>query len=287
MATPEKPSAAGATKWLALLLGVGASCAPPKSGGLDVRQGPTRTIAAKAPAHAHWGYEGDDGPAHWSALETEWALCNGGKRQSPIDIDHAVPRAMADVTTAFRPAKLKVAHNEHLADVENTGHSVQVSFPGGDQLTIGDDTYELLQFHFHVPSEHTVRGQRFPMEIHLVHRDAQGALAVIGVLVRAGHENPGLAAILRYLPTQKGVEYHYDHVRADGTHVLPADRTTYRYDGSLTTPPCSEGVKWIVFATPIEAAQWQIDALSTAVGKNNRPIQPINAREIETDSLKP
>jgi carbonic anhydrase len=192
---------------------------------------------------------------------------------------------MPRVRAAVRPSQLRVALNEHTADVINTGHALQVNLPGGDRLSVGDEEYELLQFHLHTPSEHTVKGVRFPMEAHFVHRGREGHLAVVAVLFRNGRANPAIAHLLEWLPRERGVEYHHEHVVLDGRHMLPKDHTTYRYDGSLTTPPCSEGVRWVVFATPLEAAPAQIAAIARLTGSNSRPTQPLQGRAVLTETV--
>ena len=171
------------------------------------------------------------------------------------------------------------------ADIVNTGHAVQVSSPRGDVLTLGRDSYELLQFHFHTPSEHTVNGQRFPLEAHFVHRAPDGRLAVVAVLFRAGAPNAGLRPVVERLPARKGVEFHYEHLETDASYFLPKDRTTFRYEGSLTTPPCTEGVAWVVFASPVSASAEQIAALRRASGTNSRPRQAAFGRSVTVERL--
>jgi len=244
-----------------------------------------RTIAPPPEAPV-WGYEGADGPAAWGTLCPEWAPCGAGQAQSPIDI---VPPARGDLPaleTKLRPAKLKIVHHEHMADVVNTGHSIQVNYSDGDTLTIGDERFALLQYHFHSPSEHTVGGKHFAMEMHLVHRSSKGNLAVIGVFIEEGKANAAFDPIWANLPTSKGVEHHLEHVEVDVDRLLPADRTTYRYVGSLTTPPCSEGVRWVVMTTPVQLSAEQIGAFRKILVGNNRPVQPLHGRALATDRVK-
>jgi carbonic anhydrase len=186
---------------------------------------------------------------------------------------------------AFPRTELKIAHHAHVADGINNGHTIQINLPGGDTLTIGSDTYALAQYHFHNPSEHTVSGRHSPMEMHLVHKSAAGALAVVGVLIDEGAHNSAFDPIWANLPNAKGIETHYPSTTVDVDALLPVIRTTYRYDGSLTTPPCSEGVKWILMTTPIHLSKAQITAFTQLIPDNNRPTQPLNGRRVVTDRI--
>ena len=152
-------------------------------------------------------------------------------------------------------------------------------------MTIADEAYALVQYHFHNQSEHTVKGKHFPMEMHLVHKSASGKLAVVGVLIEEGAHNAAFDPIWSNLPTRKGVETHYAHVAVDVDALLPTKRTSYRYDGSLTTPPCSEGVRWVVMTTPIQLSAEQIRAFAAIIHDNNRPTQPLNGRPVVTEPV--
>jgi len=167
--------------------------------------------------------------------------------------------------------------------VVNNGHTIQVNYNEGSSIKVDGMTFELKQFHFHGPSEHTINGQYFELEMHLVHQSADGSLAVVGVLIREGAENPAFAPFSDHLPTKSGEEYSsQDTINADD--LLPASRLSYRYSGSLTTPPCSEGVKWLVLTTPIEMSGTQIASFKDIIQNNNRPVQPHNGRDIMIDS---
>ena len=150
---------------------------------------------------------------------------------------------------------------------------------------MGDVSYQLVQYHFHNPSEHTLAGRRFPMEMHLVHRSSSGQLAVVGVLIEEGWRNLAIEPVWANLPRAKGVETHYEHVKVDVDALLPAVRTSYRYDGSLTTPPCTEGVKWIVLTMPIELSAEQINTFTRVMHDNARPVQPLNGRAVIADMV--
>ena len=246
----------------------------------------TKPSVAPAAADTAWHYEGAEGPEHWGKLSPKFATCGSGRSQSPIDI--ANPKsgsATATFKLQFPPSTLSVAHHEHLADGINNGHTIQINYAGADTLTIGNDSYALAQYHFHGPSEHTINGKHSPMEMHLVHKSAAGKLAVVGVLINEGTHNKAFDPVWAKLPKQKGVETHYPAVTVDVDDLLPSVHTSYRYDGSLTTPPCSEGVNWIIMRTPIQLSAEQIRAFTELIPDNNRPVQPLNGRVVLTDAL--
>lgn len=246
--------------------------------------GASRTVIAQETAPP-WDYE-EHGPATWGSLSPEYITCAEGHGQSPIDLTNAELSKAPEVRASYKPASLRIVHNIHSADVINTGHSVQVNFPQGDSLTIGDTTYSLVQFHFHSPSEHTVNGRHFPMEMHLVHKSADGRLAVVGVLLEEGTFNKAYEPIFANLPSKRGVETHLEHVTVDVQMLLPRDTSSYRYDGSLTTPPCSEGVKWIVLKAPVQLSAGQIKAFNAVLSGNSRPVQPLHGRTVVLDHIK-
>jgi carbonic anhydrase len=242
--------------------------------------------AVKPPADApHWDYE-EHGPAKWGSLSPAFASCGKGKHQSPIDLHGAKPAKLTQLLTSFRPAELRVVHHEHMADVVNTGHSVQVNAPDGDTLTVGEEKFVLLQYHFHSPGEHHVDGRPYPAEMHLVHKAADGRLAVIGVLFEEGAANPALDPIWANLPTSKGEESHLAHLKVDVDDLLPVSRASYRYTGSLTTPPCSEDVTWIVMSTPVTMSAEQVARLRSTLAGNNRPVQPLNRRALVLEGVE-
>lgn len=232
----------------------------------------------------HWSY-GEGGPAKWASLSPEWAICGKGLSQSPIDIEKTSKADLPALKAEFKPASLKIIHHEHVADVVNNGHTVQVNYTEGDTLQVGDEQFQLLQYHFHSPSEHTVGGKSYLMEMHLVHKSPEGKLAVIGVLIEEGRHNAAFDPIWSNLPTSKGQEKHLEHVKVDVNHLLPASTATYRYDGSLTTPPCSEGVKWIIMTKPVHLSSKQIAAFRNVVKGNNRPIQALGGRAVVSDRV--
>jgi len=247
---------------------------------------PPPSPAAVTTADPIWHYEGDEGPERWGTIDTKFASCQSGRAQSPIDIVAPARRDTVEANVVkFAPTSLGIVHHEHVADAMNNGHTIQVNYSDGDTLTVGGRDYQLVQYHFHAPSEHTVNGMQFPMEMHLVHMSGEGQLAVIGVFITEGAHNAAFDPIWTNLPASKGVEHHLEHVKVDVDALLPRARTTYRYDGSLTTPPCSEGVQWFVMTVPIALSEAQIGAFTALFHGNNRPVQPLNARPVLTDTL--
>lgn len=241
--------------------------------------------APKAAAAPHWDYGTEHGPATWASLSPEFAACGAGLKQSPVDLTKAATAEVHELRTSYSPAQLRIIRHEHVADGINNGHTVQVNYAGADALTLGDEVFPLVQYHFHAPSEHTVDGRHYPMEMHLVHKSAGGKLAVLGVLVEEGAENGAFAPVWANLPAEKGKEFHLAHVTVDTDALLPKDRSTWRYDGSLTTPPCTEGVQWIVFRKPVQLSTAQIAAFKAIHDGNNRPVQPLNGRVLLADAI--
>lgn len=245
-----------------------------------------KTTAVAAPTTPHWDYGTEHGPANWGSLSPDFATCASGKSQSPIDIVKAKTEPVAELKASYSPAELRVVHHEHVADGVNNGHTIQVNYKGADALSVGDESFNLLQYHFHSPSENTVDGKHFPMEMHLVHKSEAGNLAVLAVFIEEGAENAAYAPVWANLPREKGVEFHLEHVTVNVDDLLPESRSSYRFDGSLTTPPCSEGVKWVVLSQPAQLSAAQIGAFQAIIEGNNRPTQPLNGRKIATDAVK-
>ncbi len=223
--------------------------------------------------HVRWGYRGDIGPAHWGSLDPAFAACASGTEQSPIDLTGALSRTTPPIEFDYGP---------RAAEILNTGHTIQVNVAAGSGITIDDIRYELVQFHFHRGSEHTVAGVRFPLELHLVHRSNDGALAVIGVLYREGTANESLAPVWDLLPSEPDTAMALPDT-VDLAELLPEHRTTWRYAGSLTTPPCTEDVSWAVMTEPMPLSQNQIEAFRAIYDGNYRPVQPPNERLLTRD----
>jgi carbonic anhydrase len=228
--------------------------------------------ASVAPTAAHWSYPGAEGPANWGDLDPAYAACADGKEQSPIDITGAVK-----VDTAS-PA---IAYVSGPSSVTNNGHSVEAAAGPGSSTTFAGSTYALVRMHFHSSSETTVDGVRAPVELHFAHESADGRAAVLAVFVQVGAENPAWGPFVAALSTAKGGQ---TDIAVDWSRLLPAPFTTYQYAGSLTTPPCTEGVQWLVSTVPVQMSPAQVDAFSAAYSGNDRPTQPLNGRKIELDA---
>jgi carbonic anhydrase len=240
-----------------------------------VTAAPAASAAAKPPAH--WAYSGDEGPAKWGSLSPDYAKCASGGEQTPIDLAKATSRnaALAPLALQIKPFPAVFTHN---------GHTVQALAKGsGSTFTAGGKTYELVQLHLHEPAEHTVDKKAFDGELHLVHSDAQGALAVVGVFLKKGKENKALAPYFDHLPSAPNQEpVKAEGVMIDVASIFPQKAPYFTYSGSLTTPPCSEGVSWFVLTTPIEVSEAQLAKFRAAVpGDSNRPVLPIGARKVE------
>lgn len=223
-----------------------------------------------AEGKAHWGYSGHEGPENWAKLSADFSACTG-KNQSPINI------------TGFTEAELTPIEFNYKSggnEILNNGHTVQVNYEKGSNIKVDGNKFNLLQFHFHSPSENQINGKSFPLEAHLVHADENGNLAVVAVMFEQGAANAGLEKPWSKMPQKAGDKNVLSEaVAVDG--ILPENRDYYRFNGSLTTPPCSEGVRWLVMKNPLSASKEQIDAFSHSLhGPNNRPIQTVNARLI-------
>jgi carbonic anhydrase len=230
------------------------------------------SMAAHADDHqAHWGYAGEHGPAHWGDMEADFAECKAGKAQSPIDIH--------DAKTEKLPA-LDFHYTASGAEVVNNGHTIQVNLASGGLLNLDGVPYTLVQFHFHSPSEEEVNEKTFPMVVHMVHRSADGKLAVVAVLLKEGKPNAALAPILEKLPQTEGEKMTLA-TKFSPADILPVERGYYKFMGSLTTPPCSEGVRWQVFKQQVEVSKAQITAFRKLYPMDARPVQPLNGRTIE------
>jgi len=234
----------------------------------------------------HWGYEGEDGPSNWSTLSPVYALCGEGKNQSPINIVKSDTEGGVNWKLDYKTTSLRIAHNEHMEDIIDNGHTIQITVDEGSMFTFGDKTYSLKQFHFHTPSEHTIDGQHAPMEMHMVHQGEDGSLAVIGILFQEGKvPNKNFEKIIANLPNAKGESKHITDINLELEVHIPKDNFAYHYVGSLTTPPCSEGVQWLVLRDPVYLTADQIAAFSSRIGPNNRPTNALNERTVKLDDM--
>ncbi|MBN8486455.1 MAG: carbonic anhydrase family protein [Burkholderiales bacterium] len=219
----------------------------------------------------HWEYEGVNGPQAWGALKPEFATCSTGQRQSPIDIRDGIPLELQPIEFAYIPTGFSVIDN---------GHTVQVNLPQGNAISVQGRRFELLQFHFHRPSEERINGRQFDMVVHLVHKDLDGRLAVVAVMLDRGSAHPLIQTVWNALPLEKNVAEPAPNT-LDLNHLLPKDRRYYTYMGSLTTPPCSEGVLWMVMKEPVQLSPQQIGIFARLYPMNARPIQKTAGRMIK------
>ncbi|WP_233867201.1 carbonic anhydrase [Paraburkholderia adhaesiva] len=222
----------------------------------------------------HWSYHGDSSPAHWGDLSPSNAACREGQSQSPVDLhpSAAMHEHAREFLIHYHPATFTPLNN---------GHTIQASADDASNvLDLRSDTYTLKQFHFHTPSEHELNGNRYPMELHLVHQDSHGNLTVLGVFIKEGRANAALAQLFAHLP-EEGASMQ--PVAIDLDALLPRKRRALVYSGSLTTPPCTERVNWIVLEEPIELSKVQIDAFRQRFPDNHRDVNPLNSREVDEE----
>jgi len=225
---------------------------------------------AFAAATTHWTYSGEGGPENWAKLSPEFGACTG-KNQSPINL------------TGFIEAELlpiKVSYQSGGNEILNNGHTVQVNYAAGSDITVDGIQFELKQFHFHAPSENHINGMSYPMEAHLVHADKDGNLAVIALMFEGGAENQVLAQIWPLIPKNADEKTALPSP-FDIAKLLPPNKSYYRFNGSLATPPCTEGVLWLVLKTAVSVSQKQVEAFSHVMHHpNNRPVQSVYARPV-------
>jgi carbonic anhydrase len=237
------------------------------AGGHGAPGGTSATPAEHAAPH--WAYEGATGPQAWSELDPASMVCKQGGAQSPIDL--------ADGLRAPALPGLQLSYGQTKVKITNNGHTFQINTDKGSLLTIDGKRFELLQFHFHTPSEHTVDGRSLPIEMHLVHQASDKNLAVIGVLMAEGAPNMTLTKFWERLPRGEGEAETGQTI--DLKDLLPRNIDDYlTYSGSLTTPPCTESVRWIVLKRSVEVSKAQVAAFRAVFPMNARPTQPIGAR---------
>lgn len=221
----------------------------------------------------HWSYEGDGGPQAWGKLKPEFNTCATGKRQSPIHIEDAV--------TLQGPAEaIQINYQPSNGVVVNNGHTIQVDVSGDNSITVRGSTYKLLQFHFHHPSEERINYKTYSMVAHLVHQNREGQLAVVGVLLDPGLANSLINKVWTYMPLDSGDSVRMPLGLVDLNELLPKDQRYYQFMGSLTTPPCTEGVLWMVLKQPVTLSRDQLKLFGQLFPNNARPEQSVNARAI-------
>ena len=218
----------------------------------------------------HWSYEGETGPANWGR-NPAWAQCGTGSRQSPIDLRDGIKVDLEQIAFDYKPSSFNVTDN---------GHTVQVNVSGGNYISLQNRTFELIQFHFHRPSEERINGKGFEMVVHMVHKDGEGKLAVLALLLERGKPQPVIQTVWNNLPLEK-LETLAPSTVLDPMDLLPARRDYFTFMGSLTTPPCSEGVLWLVMKEPVQASPAQMALFSRLYPLNARPIQPGSGRIVK------
>ena len=231
---------------------------------------------------AHWEYSGDAGPDKWVSLSPAYSAC-GGKSQSPINLISAgAGKGSSKLNFGYKSSSLKIAHHQHVDDIIDNGHTIQVTVEEGSTVGINGKIYHLKQFHFHSPSEHTVDGKHMPLEMHMVHQSDDGKLAVVALLFEEGPANKNLQQIIDHMPAKPGESKHYTDVKIDLSVHVPPNMSAFHYSGSLTTPPCNEQVEWLVLRNKFYLSKEQSTAFATHLNKNNRPVQELNGRLVGT-----
>jgi carbonic anhydrase len=228
-------------------------------------------LAAPAADGPQWQYSGEYGPAQWGRLRPEYALCDRGRRQSPVDIVNTQPKQQPELQFQYRAAPLRIV---------NDGHTVRVRLANGSRLLIGRESHTLQQFHFHTPGGDRVQGEEFAMAMHFLHKSASGGLVSLVVLFRLGAENPALASLLPKMPPRGQAEQVLPDTLVNPAQLLPAAHGYYAYQGSLTAPPCTEGVLWIVMKQPLELSAAQLARLGQLFPNNARPVQALHGRVV-------
>lgn len=227
-------------------------------------------LASFAAEGAAWGYSGKTAPKNWATLSEAYGAC-AGKNQSPVDLRKFTEAELEPIAFSYQKGGKVIVNN---------GHTIQVDFLKGSKIRIDGIFFELKQFHFHTPSENTINGKYFPMEVHLVHADYMGNIAVVAVMFQYGEAHSGIEKLWALMPAESGGKADLPEAFNAG-ELLPQDLDYYRFNGSLTTPPCTEGVRWLVLKEPVSVSKSQVQAFSKVMGHpNNRPVQPLNARQI-------
>jgi carbonic anhydrase len=219
-----------------------------------------------------WGYDGKAGASNWGDLKPEYATCKLGLNQSPIDIKGAEAAELDAIKFDYKTSPLKIIDN---------GHTIQANYASGSSITVNGKQYNLIQVHFHQPSEEKVDGKAYPMDAHLVHKSEDGKLAVVAVLLNEGKRNQFLQTLWKNIPKQKKQEVSVKNVNINLAKLLPTKQGYYSFAGSLTTPPCSEEVTWMVLNTPVEMSKAQIAKFGSYYSNNARPVQPLNDRSLK------
>jgi carbonic anhydrase len=219
----------------------------------------------------HWGYTGDIGPEHWAELSEEFEMCAKGKNQSPINLTNFIEADLSPLEFNYQGSPTEILNN---------GHTIQINYPRGSKYTVHQKEFELWQFHFHAPSEHLIEGKSFPLEAHFVHFDKKGNLSAIAVMLVEGSENHLLKKLWEKMPLKKG-DKHKLSAELNPLGLFPENKSYYLYNGSFTSPPCTEGGFWVIMKSPVSVSKQQVEMLMDVMHHpNNRPVQPVNARPV-------
>lgn len=228
-------------------------------------------VVAPMVSSVHWSYAGEGAPANWSKLRPDYATCGNGKRQSPIDIRDGIRVDLEPIKFDYKPTQFRIIDN---------GHTIQVDVGAGSTISVMGRQFELVQLHFHRPAEERINGKAYDMVVHLVHKDLDNHLAVVAVLLEKGSENPLIQTLWNNLPLEVGQDV-VPSVAIDLNGLLPENRDYWTYMGSLTTPPCTEDVLWMVLKQPLQVSSEQVSIFSRLYRNNARPVQPSNDRLIK------
>jgi carbonic anhydrase len=231
----------------------------------------TTMIAQEHGSEQHWSYDGATGPSHWGDLNPEFAQCKAGHRQSPINIGPTQITDLPAIQFDYKAAPLHIIDN---------GHTIMINYAPGSSIQVGDKRYQLKQFHFHRPSEEQIKGKRYEMGVHLVHEAQDGSVAVVAIVFQQGGDNPLIDELLDDVPKQKNKEELLDNIQINVSTLLPADHSYYTFDGSLTTPPCTENVTWYVLKHPVTVSAADIQEFSKLYRHDARPTQPLYDRVV-------
>ncbi len=223
----------------------------------------------------HWGYTGHEAPQNWGELSPDYSTCKNGRSQSPINI------SKNGVVATTRLENIEFNYKSDANEIVNNGHTIQVNVKDGSSIKIDGIVFNLKQFHFHTPSENMIEGKSFPLEVHFVHASKDGDLAVVALMLEEGRENKILSKVWYKMPHKADSSVAFGLSSSMLNEMLPRDKSYFRFNGSLTTPPCSEGVRWFVLKNYATVSKEQIKEFFDVFGhENNRPIQPLNARKV-------
>lgn len=245
----------------------------------------TLLLILSAKRSVHWSYHENGGPEKWGTLSPDFALCGSGKNQSPIDIDITPSKVTEKWKLNYLTTGLNISNNEHMEELVDNGHTIQVTPDEGSYISLNGKIYRLKQFHFHTPSEHTFHGKHAPMEVHFVHQSDDEKFVVVAALVKEGETNTNMAYLIKYLPNHVGEKKKDVSIQFNPKTFLNKDLLASHYVGSLTTPPCMESVEWLVLKKEIVMSKKQISEFSRRLNHNNRPIQSLHGRKLTEDEI--